>query len=49
MPKATVEAFYQPVINYMVARYLLALSPIERAKMCRAILLRLDTSRMTKH
>jgi hypothetical protein len=49
MPKTTAQAFEQPVLNFHVARYLLALSPIERAKMARAILIRLDTSRMTKH
>jgi hypothetical protein len=49
MPKPTAQAFEQPVLNFHVARYLLALSPIERAKMARAILIRLDTSRMTKH
>lgn len=39
----------QPSLSLSLVRYLLALSPTERAKLCRMILLKLDTSTMTRH
>lgn len=49
MPKQIFPAHEQPIIAHYVRLYLKSLSPREQYKLCRAILLRLDTSRMTLH
>ena len=39
----------QPVLSIDLAAYLHSLTPRERWKLCRMILIRLDTRRMTLH
>jgi hypothetical protein len=49
MTKQIFPAYEQPIIAHYVRLYLKTLSPRERDKLCRIILMRLDTSRMTLH